>query len=74
LEPLAKLLILAGCFLALLGLLLLFWDRIPLLGKLPGDISFAKGNDRFFFPIVTSLVVSLILTVVLNVLFGILRK
>lgn len=43
-----------------------------LLGKagitsLPGDLKFAKGNFRFYFPIGTSIVLSIILTVLLNV-------
>jgi cobalamin synthase len=45
-----------------LGLLLKFFDKIPLLGKLPGDIHIKKENTEFYFPIVTSLVLSLVLS------------
>jgi hypothetical protein len=44
------------------GLLLMFFDKIPLLGKLPGDIHIKKENTEFCFPIVTSLVLSLLLS------------
>jgi len=37
----------------------MFFDKIPLLGKLPGDIHIKKENTEFYFPIVTSLVLSL---------------
>jgi len=44
------------------GLLLMYSDKIPLLGKLPGDIHIKKENTEFYFPIVTSLVLSLLLS------------
>ncbi len=37
-------------------------------GKLPGDISFKKGNFSFHFPIVTSIMVSVILSVILFII------
>ena len=37
-QGVGKILILSGASLASLGLLLFFWQRIPFLGKLPGDI------------------------------------
>lgn len=50
-QGIGKILILVGAFLASLGLLLFFWQRIPFLGKLPGDIFVQKGSFQFFFPI-----------------------
>ena len=72
-ESLGKLLVLTGVFVVILGLLIVFWSRIPLLGKLPGDIFLQKGNFQFFFPIVTCLVISAALTIIINLvirLFG----
>lgn len=63
-----KLLIILGAFIIVIGLLLLFFDRIPLLGKLPGDISFKSGRTRIYFPIVTCVILSLLLTIILNLL------
>jgi len=51
LQGIGKILILGGAFLTFLGLLLFFWQRIPFLGKLPGDIFLQKGRFQFFFPI-----------------------
>lgn len=60
-------LMVAGALLLLLGLALVFLERIPGFrpGKLPGDISITKGNWRFYFPLGTSLLVSLLLTLVI---------
>jgi len=59
-QGIGKILILGGVFLAFLGLLLVFWQRIPFLGKLPGDIFLQKGSFQFFFPIVTCIMISII--------------
>ena len=50
-----------GLVLVAIGLLVEFapWLR---LGRLPGDISFGSGNVRFYFPVVTSLLLSAVLT------------
>ena len=74
LEPFGKFLIFVGIFMVILGLLVTFWDRVPLLGKLPGDIFFQKGNFRFFFPIVSTLLISLILTIVINLIIRLTGK
>jgi hypothetical protein len=73
LQGAGKILILGGAFLVFLGLLLFFWQRIPLLGKLPGDIFLHKGSFQFFFPIVTCIIISIVLTIVLNLVFRIFR-
>ncbi|PKL84170.1 MAG: DUF2905 domain-containing protein [Ignavibacteriae bacterium HGW-Ignavibacteriae-3] len=65
LQPLAKFLILGGAVLIILGIALLFWDKIPFLGRLPGDIIIKKKNYTFHFPIVTSIIISLVLSLIL---------
>jgi hypothetical protein len=65
-----KIFIIAGILMILVGLGLTFGDKIPFLGKLPGDISIKKENFSFYFPITTSIVISIILTI----LFSIFRK
>jgi hypothetical protein len=72
-QGMGRILVLGGTFLALLGLLLFFWQRIPFLGKLPGDIFVQKGSFQFFFPIVTCIIISIVLTIILNVVFRLLR-
>ena len=56
-----RILIVAGVILLVAGLAWPFLTRLGL-GRLPGDIAFEQGNFRFYFPIVTSLVISVALT------------
>jgi hypothetical protein len=72
-QGIGKILILGGAFLAFLGLLLVFWQRIPFLGRLPGDIFVHRGNLQFFFPIVTSIIISIVLTIILNLVMRLFR-
>ena len=62
LSELGRVVLVAGVVLVLVGLLLIFGGRIPWLGPLPGDIAIQRGSLRFYFPIVTCLLVSLLLT------------
>ncbi|MFS0672926.1 DUF2905 domain-containing protein [Ornithinibacillus sp. 179-J 7C1 HS] len=39
-----------------------------IVGRLPGDISFKKGNVTFYFPIMTSIVVSIILSLIFYII------
>jgi len=73
-EPLGKFLILVGVFIIVLGLLVMFWSKIPFLGRLPGDVFLHKGSFRFFFPIMTCLVISAVLTIVINLIMRLLGK
>ena len=70
LGALGKMLILLGVFIILIGLLLLIGEKIPWVGRLPGDIIIRKKNFTFNFPIVTSVIISIILTL----LFALFRK
>jgi uncharacterized membrane protein YkgB len=70
LGPLGKMLILLGVFIILIGVLLLIGEKIPWIGRLPGDIIIRKKNFTFYFPIVTSILISIILTL----LFTLFRK
>lgn len=56
-----SLLIAAGIILLAIGIAWPVLGRIGL-GRLPGDIVIARCNFRFYFPIVTSLLISAILT------------
>jgi len=60
-----KLLILAGTLLLVVGVVLTFFDSIPLLGKLPGDITIKKENVQIHIPVTTCILLSVILTFVL---------
>jgi Protein of unknown function (DUF2905) len=60
-----KLLVVVGLLIAFVGLLVML--GVPI-GRLPGDVSFRRGNTTFYFPIVTSIVVSVLLTLLLTFL------
>lgn len=66
LSHLGRLLVIGGVLLVVVGLLLYFSDRIPWLGRLPGDLSFKSGRTRIYIPIATSILLSIILTIILN--------
>lgn len=65
-DGLGRALVIAGVVIAVIGLGLMFADRVPFLGRLPGDVTF--GGDRWtvYAPIATSIVVSLLLTAALS--------
>jgi hypothetical protein len=64
-QELGKGIIIFGLVLIALGLALTFFNKIPFLGKLPGDILIQKKNFTFYFPLATSLLVSVILSFLL---------
>lgn len=66
LQPLGKLMIIAGGILIVVGVLFLFGDKIPLIGMLPGDIVIRKKNVTIYIPIVTSILLSVLLTILLS--------
>jgi hypothetical protein len=57
-----KLLVIVGLLVAFVGLLVML--GVPI-GRLPGDMSYRRGNTTFYFPIVTSIVASILLTLLL---------
>jgi hypothetical protein len=63
-----RLLVILGAVLAVVGLLLTLWGRLPLLGRLPGDLVFRSGNFTVHLPLATSLLISVLLTLVLALL------
>jgi hypothetical protein len=65
-----KMFVVFGIILILIGLVFMFGDRIPFIGKLPGDILIKKERFSFYFPITTSIIISIILTII----FSIFRK
>ncbi len=71
-ENTGKLFVIAGALLVVTGLLLTFWQKLPL-GRLPGDIIIRGEGFSFFFPVVTSLVISSVLTIILNLVFRLFR-
>lgn len=63
-----KLLIIIGIILIIVGIAITWSDRIPYLGKLPGDISVEKKNFKFYFPVTTSIVLSVLISIILYII------
>ena len=72
-DGLGKTLILAGCLLALAGVVLLLVEKnagsggppgewLGWFGKLPGDISVKRDGFSFYFPLTTSILISIVLS------------
>ncbi|GAB2696547.1 DUF2905 domain-containing protein [Paenibacillus thermoaerophilus] len=60
----AKLLIGSGIALIVAGLLWMLLGRFIHLGRLPGDIVVEKENFKFYFPIVTCILLSAALSLI----------
>ncbi|MFW6104391.1 MAG: DUF2905 domain-containing protein [Candidatus Bipolaricaulota bacterium] len=73
-KELGRMLLIGGGILLGIGLLLVFGNRIPYLGDLPGDFHFEKGQFKFYFPLGTALIVSIGLTILLNLIFWLINK
>ncbi|MBO9702330.1 MAG: DUF2905 domain-containing protein [Sporocytophaga sp.] len=67
-QGLGKGLIIVGIIFIVIGLILLFSDKIPLLGKLPGDIAIKGKNWSFYFPLATSILLSILISFILFVI------
>jgi hypothetical protein len=64
-HELGKGLILLGGALVAVGVLLLFANKIPFLGRLPGNILIKRENFTFSFPLATSIIVSILISLIL---------
>ena len=63
-----KWIIIAGIIIVITGILIYFFhDKLQWLGKLPGDIRIENGNTRFYFPVVTMIIISIVVSVLINI-------
>jgi hypothetical protein len=68
-QVLGRTILILGCILVAAGLVLLVSPRLPgFIGKLPGDVSWSRGNVRVYFPLGTCLLLSLILTILFSLI------
>jgi hypothetical protein len=70
LGSLGKILLIIGAVIAGIGLIMILADKIPWIGRLPGDIYIKRDRFSFYFPIVICIIISLLLTL----LFALFRK
>jgi hypothetical protein len=57
-------LVTTGLVVAGVGLVWVLAPNLPRPGRLPGDVVIERGDSRFYFPVVTCVVVSVVLSVV----------
>ena len=62
----AKLLIISGLGLVVLGLIVLAMGRVPWLGRLPGDITIRRDGLTLYLPLASCLVVSALVSLLLH--------
>jgi hypothetical protein len=58
-------LLVLGLVLAGVGLIWILAPAIPWLGRLPGDIRIERQTYRFYFPLMTCLLLSVVLSLIL---------
>ena len=63
-AALGKMLIILGIVAAAIGLFLVLSQKIPYIGRLPGDIYVKKDSFTFYFPLTTCIIVSILLTLI----------
>ena len=73
-EGISRIIIIIGTIMVVLGLILALGERIPFLGKLPGDILIKKDGISFYFPVVTFLLLSAVLTLIINFIWRFIGK
>ena len=66
LAQLGRVLVLIGAVILIFGVLLVLADRIPFIGRLPGDITIRGDGWTIYAPLATSIVLSVLLTAVLG--------
>lgn len=75
LEPIARLLMIAGIVLFVIGGLVFLASRLGInLFQLPGDIRIQSSNLTCIIPLITSILLSIVLTVVLNLVIRFLNR
>jgi len=68
-QSIGKLLIITGVVIAVIGVILAFGQKIPYIGRLPGDIYYKKDSFTIYFPLATSILISVILSLIIYFFF-----
>jgi len=75
LEPIGRILMVAGISLFLVGGLIYLFSRMGInLFQLPGDVRLQSGNVTCLVPIVSTILLSIVLTLILNIVIRYLDK
>jgi DUF2905 family protein len=66
LAQFGRVLVLVGVVILGFGVLLVVADRVPFIGRLPGDVTVRGDGWTLYAPLATSIVLSVLLTAVLS--------
>ena len=66
LQPVGKMLVIVGIVIIIIGLFFIFGNKIPYIGKLPGDIIIHKKDFTFYFPLTTLIIINLLLLLIFS--------
>jgi len=73
-DGIGRALVIAGVVIVVIGLALMFADKVPFVGRLPGDLRFGGDGGTVYAPIATSIIVSLVLTAALSLFAWLARR
>ncbi|MEO6220588.1 MAG: DUF2905 domain-containing protein [Ginsengibacter sp.] len=68
-QDTGKFIIIGGIIIFIIGVLIYFFhDQFKWFGNLPGDLKYKSENFRFYFPVVTMIIVSIVLTIIIKII------
>ncbi len=73
-DAIGRAFVIAGAVILVIGLALMFADKVPFVGLLPGDVTLRGDGWTVYAPIATSIVVSLVLTAALSLFAWLARR
>ncbi len=73
-DGIGRALVIAGVVILVIGLALIFAQRVPFVGRLPGDFTLRGDGWTVYAPVATSIVVSLVLTAALSLFAWLARR
>lgn len=60
-----KIIIIIGLLLVVTGIVFMVGNKLPFIGKLPGDIVVERKTYSFYFPVTTCIIISIVLSFIL---------
>lgn len=67
-QQTGKYILIIGIAIVIIGIIVYFFhDYLKWMGKLPGDIRVERTNFRFYFPLVTMIIISVLATIIINI-------
>ena len=73
-DDIGRVLMVVGAVLLVLGFVFTMGDRIPIVGRLPGDFTFRGDGWAVYAPLTTSIVLSVVLTLAIGVVSWLSRR